>query len=199
MRTINTIGGTSYSTVEIRDLGISVLVLSVAFAIALSRRNSEDLLILILASAMVISTSFIAHELAHKFVAQRFGAKAEYRMFPAGLFFALMVSFLGFMIAAPGAVHINGKLDRSMLGKIAAAGPAANIFVGAAALALTFLTDGFISSIFWMMANMNAFFALLNMLPIIPFDGSKVRKWDLPMYFIMLSAACILLAAVWHL
>ena len=196
MRSINYAYG-RYSPIELREIGISVLVLSVAFTILLSFRNDMDILLLFVISLVIVCTSFMLHELAHKFTAQRYGIWAEYRMFPMGLMMALLFSFMGFIFAAPGAVYINGYIDREKNGKIGAAGPAVNIVISAVAVVFALMTTGMLSSILWMMAGINAFFALFNLLPIHPLDGSKVRMWSMPVYLSMLAAAVALLAVSW--
>jgi len=197
MRTINPATGTRYSKIELRDISISVFVLSVAFAVMFQRRGVDlGIFMLLGMSAVIVCLSFVAHEMSHKFVAQRFGAWAEYRMFPMGLMFALLMSFFGVIFAAPGVVYINGQIDRQMNGKISAAGPATNIVLGAAAIVLALVTSGLLGSLFWIMASINAFFAVFNMLPIMPFDGSKIYRWNVPVYLVMLASAVALLACV---
>ena len=200
MRTINPVIGSRYSLTELRDIGISVFVLSVAFAVMFNTRGSELSIFMLLGmSAIIVCLSFVAHEMAHKFVAQRFGAWAEYRMFPIGLMFALVMSFFGIIFAAPGVVYISGQIDKEMNGKISAAGPAVNIVLGAVALVLALATSGLLASVFWIMASINAFFAIFNMLPIMPFDGSKIYKWSVPLYLVMLAGAVALIAMVWFM
>ena len=196
MRQINYAAG-RYSATELKEIAISVLVLSVAFTVLLNFRNNMDILLLFVISVAIVCTSFMLHELAHKFAAQKYGALAEYRMFPMGLVMALLFSFMGFIFAAPGAVYINGYIDNEKNGKISAAGPAVNIVVCMAAIALAMLTTGMLSSILWMMASINAFFALFNLLPIYPLDGSKVYRWNVPVYLMMIAAAIALLAIAW--
>jgi len=137
------------------------------------------------------------HELAHKYTAQKYRIWAEYRMFPMGLMMALLFSFMGFIFAAPGAVYINGYIDKEKNGKIGAAGPAVNIVISAVAIVFALMTSGMLSSILWMLAGINAFFALFNLLPIPPLDGSKVRMWSMPVYLFMLACAIALLAVAW--
>ena len=196
LRSVNRTGP-RYSRIEIRDIGISVLILSVAFAVVLSYRINIDIFLLFGISAVIVCTSFMLHELAHKYTAQKYGAWAEYRMFPFGLMIALLLSFMGFIFAAPGAVYINGYIDNVRNGKISAAGPAVNILLAAVTVVLAMFTSGFLSSIFWIMASINAFFALFNMLPIFPLDGSKIYRWSIPIYLVMLAAAIALLAVAW--
>ena len=196
LRSINNAYG-RYSRIELQEIGISVLVLSVAFTILLNRKNSMDILLLFVISLVIVCTSFMLHELAHKYTAQKYKIWAEYRMFPMGLMMALLFSFMGFIFAAPGAVYINGYIDREKNGKIGAAGPAVNIVISAVAIVFALMTSGMLSSILWMMAGINAFFALFNLLPIHPLDGSKVRMWNLQVYLLMLAAAVALLAVAW--
>jgi Zn-dependent protease len=197
MRTINP-GGAKYGLIEVRDIGISVLVLSIAFTIAFYvNGNDIEILLLFGMSAMIVLTSFVAHELAHKFVAQRYGAWAEYRLFPTGLLIALLISFTGFIFAAPGAVYIGGHIDDDSYGKTAAAGPATNIVISAIAAALAYMTTDLLSSVLWIMASINAFFAVFNMIPVSPFDGSKIHRWNPMVYIVMVAAAVCLLAFVW--
>ena len=200
MRNINVRTGDRYSAIEIRDILISVTVLSVAFAIMFYRGGGWgglSLLELIGISAVIVCLSFVIHELAHKFVAQKLGAWAEYRMYPFGLLLALMLSFMGVIFAAPGVVYISGYIDDEDNGKISAAGPMVNIVIGFTAVALAFVTTGLLSSIFWIMATINAFFSVFNMIPILPFDGSKIVKWNIIVYVLMLAAAVALLAVAW--
>ena len=196
MRSINNAYG-RYSRIELQEIGISVLVLSVAFTILLSRRNNMDILLLFVISLVIVCTSFMLHELAHKYTAQKYRIWAEYRMFPMGLMMALLFSFMGFIFAAPGAVYINGYIDKEKNGKIGAAGPAVNIVISAVAIVFALMTSGMLSSILWMLAGINAFFALFNLLPIPPLDGSKVRMWSMPVYLFMLACAIALLAVAW--
>jgi len=187
-----------YSAVEIRDIAISVIVLSVAFTILFDRGGSTlDIWVLLGISAVIVCASFVTHELAHKFVAQMYRAWAEYRMNTFGLGIALLMSFFGFIFAAPGAVYINGRIDQRKNGIISAAGPLVNIVLGSVAFILFLLTSGLISTIFFIMAFVNAFFAVFNMLPIMPFDGYKICKWSLSVYVLMIAAAGLLFLAVW--
>jgi len=193
MRTINPTLGMRYSKIELRDIAISVLVLSVAFAVVLARRNSIDILLLLFISAAIVCTSFVMHELAHKYTAQRYGAWAEFRMYPFGLLIALVFSTMGFLFAAPGAVYIDGAIDEERNGKISAAGPMVNIIIGSIATLMWFMTDGLTSQIFGLFALLNAFFAAFNLLPIAPMDGSKIYGWNMPLYIGMFAVAAALL------
>src|SRR3989338_6370573 len=128
---------------ELSHIIISVVTVSIAFAIAWTGMTEftpefASVFVLIL---VTVGSGFIFHELAHKYVAIRYGAFAEYRSWTLGLVLAVVMAvFAGFVFAAPGAVYIYGKnLTRQQNGRIALAGPATNAF-----LALAFLTVAFL-------------------------------------------------------
>lgn len=190
----------SFSSIEIRDILISMLVLSVAFTIIFARSNnsyfSRDIVINTVCwlgvSLVIVASSFIMHEFGHKFVAQRYGAWAEYRMFPGGLVMCLVFSLLGFLFAAPGAVYINGRIDKEMNGKISAAGPMVNLVLGSVSFVVCYLTTGVVSGIFGLFTYLNAFLALFNMIPVMPLDGSKIVRWNAPVYIGMVVTGILL-------
>ena len=71
--------------------------------------------------------AFLLHELGHKLVAQKYGCQAEFRSFDQMLILAVIMSFFGFILAAPGAVLIQGRVSRKQNGIISATGPGVNL------------------------------------------------------------------------
>ncbi len=184
-----------FSKTEILHILISVAVLSIAFAITyihIENVFSYDPVInavcWVIASVLMITFSFLVHELAHKFVAQKYVAWAEYRMFPAGLVLALIVSFFGFLFAAPGAVYIDGRMGKKENGIISLAGPATNLAMCVifSILAIIVYDDLIMWTIFYLTAHINLLLALFNLIPIQPFDGSKIVAWNIPVYIVIL-------------
>ena len=172
---------------EINDILISAIVLSVAFGIFLNGGIlgiSNFSLNTLITAIIVVSTSFILHELAHRFLARRYGFYAEYKMWPQGLLLALITSLFGFIFAAPGAVMIHPKADlwgasktltRRRIGLIALVGPLTNIaFIGIFGAAFLI----FPSRIFAVGLIINIVLAFFNMIPIAILDGAKVFGWD---------------------
>lgn len=204
MRQVNTgYGRPTFSKIEIRDIIIAVLVLSIAFTIMLRGSYLHDnvlinYLMIFLVSLILVICSFMLHELGHKFTAQKFGAWSEFRMWPAGLGLCIIMSFLGFLFAAPGAVYINGYIDDRMNGKISAAGPIVNIVIGAFAFIfmIAFSGSSLWYSIFYQLAHLNAFLALFNMLPIGPLDGAKVLRWNPAIFIALIGASVALLFGI---
>ncbi len=169
----------SFSKRELRDLVISVLVLTFVF-------SRFDLTILP-TIALVVVLVFVLHELGHKFMAQRYGCSAEYKMWPMGLILGIVTAFLGGIIfAAPGAVMISPyskkkfafrvvHLGRKEIGHIGLAGPAVNLVIGFVSLILLFLYS---HNLFFLISQISFFLALFNLIPFGMLDGRKIMNWN---------------------
>ena len=127
-----------------------------------------------------VGSGFVLHELSHKFVAQRYGFWAEFRMWPFGLVLALATSLLGLIFAAPGATYISGtSISDRENGRISLAGPLTNVLVAAIFLPIwVFSNDLFTFFLGFEGMYINVFLAMFNLLPIMPLDGAKVFKWS---------------------
>lgn len=198
-----------FSKIELRDIAISIAVLSLAFVIMF--RNSTfmttffryylgDLCVLGMFGmmAVIVIFSFLLHEFGHKFTAQRMGMWSEYRMFPNGLLITIVMSFFGFLFAAPGVVYIRGYVTEEQDGKISIAGPMVNIVLAIAGLGLACAFDGNPMVVFfYLMFTLNASLALFNLLPIAILDGAKIMRWNAVYWGIAFAIAAILFASRW--
>ena len=194
-----------FGKTELRDITISIAVLTLAFTIILCDNKVFDDFVLnflfwILVSLILVICSFMLHEMAHKFTAQHFGAWSQYKMSPKGLILCLAISLLGILFAAPGAVYIDGYITKDQNGKISAAGPTVNVVLGIITLIIALLCgDSIICGIFWLFTYFNGFLAVFNMIPIPPLDGSKVIKWNVPVYIGIVACAILLIVAYYIL
>jgi Zn-dependent protease len=185
------------SSIELRDLFLSLVALVIAFSVLEERKMPGWETILIL--TIGVSTGFLLHEMAHKFVALHFGYWAEYRANMAGLALAIVMAFGGFLFAAPGAVMISrsnvpqelymqdtfgqeeqrNREKREML-LISLAGPMTNIVLAILFFLLVFpLARSKSGSSLWIPAanfaiSINLILAAFNMLPFGPLDGKKI-------------------------
>jgi Zn-dependent protease len=155
------------------------LAITLAFGILLWRGYSINLSSGLLISALTVGTGFVLHELAHKFVAQRYGAKAEFRAFTPFLVLAVAMSFFGFVFAAPGAVFIRGFVTKEKNGWISASGIIANIVAAALFFALFVASPTpFLKAVGSYGAMINSWLAVFNLIPFGNFDGVKVLQWN---------------------
>jgi Zn-dependent protease len=183
------------SSAELTDLLLSLVALVIAFSILGERRlpGAEAILI----TALGVSTGFLLHELAHKFVAMHFGYWAEYRANRMGLILVIAMAFAGFIFAAPGAVMISrtsapqnfysqdpfGQEELMRQEKkegllISLAGPMTNIIL-AIVFFLLLVGGSAAAGPLWQHAASFALFinltlAAFNLLPFGPLDGKKI-------------------------
>jgi Zn-dependent protease len=142
----------------------------------------------VLVAALTVGLGFMAHELSHRAVARKFHKHAEFRANDMMLLLSVLMSFLGFVIAAPGAVLIGGYVTRKENGMIAAAGPVANIIVSLIFVPLIFI----VPKVAFYGFMINALLALFNLIPIPGFDGEKILAWSKPAYFTIAAVALLL-------
>ena len=198
-------GKISFSKTEIIHIAAAIGVLSAAFSIIMrgSRLDADptvNIILIVAVSFMLVVFSFLFHEFGHKFVAQRYNAWSEFRAYPYGLIIALLFAVAaGFLFAAPGAVYIRGNMDKVTYGKISLAGPAVNFVIAAVAVAaLLALEPGTLAyAVLSMLAYLNAFLGLFNMIPVLPFDGAKIVAWSIPVYLVTAAIGAAELATVW--
>jgi Zn-dependent protease len=181
-----------FSQIEKKDLFYAGFMLSLAFAILLSGGfnifNSGFFIIFVLAF-FTAGVGFLLHELMHKYVAQSYGLWAEFRADYKMLWLAVLFSFFGFILAAPGAVYIHGRITEERNGKISLAGPMTNLFLAFVFLILIFIipTNNLVLNAFFGFGlTINSLLAAFNMIPVMPFDGAKIIKWNKPIYFVTL-------------
>jgi len=186
------------SNIEIRDLLISWLVLGFCFSLILFHSLSPSGFIIALIG---LGVGFICHELSHKFVAQKLGFRAEFRLWQTGLIIALICTFIslftypiGFLFAAPGAVYILSYTSRREGGLISLAGPSANIVLALIFYAIAIHSSGLTQRIGNCGLVINLWLAAFNLLPIPPLDGSKIFAWNIPVWAMLMAISAGLLA-----
>ena len=148
-----------------------------------------------------IGVGFIAHEMAHKWTAIRFGAAARFVLWPQGILLMFLLAILPFkfIFAAVGAVYIfKPYISRKENGLISASGPATNIAICVIFLAVL-LTSSFlkisltqiVTAICVFGIKINSFLALFNLLPIAILDGTKVLSWNWKIWLSLMAASVL--------
>ena len=209
--------GVRFSRQELFQLGVAILALSAALTLAnaMALRNSYAASELPLRVGLWFSSALVAvasgvglHEISHKIVAQRYGHWAEFRYSLRGLAMAFVFAFFGFLIGAPGATMVSGYVTRDQNGRISAAGPMSNLVIGTAFMlvaaaivrtsSLTNLLAVFVTIILINAWYLNVILAGFNMIPVMPFDGSKVWAWNKAVYAgILVVALALYLSGVY--
>ena len=180
---------------ELPKILLSASVLGLAFTIA----TNGNVLSFIFALATV-GVGFVGHELAHKFMAMRFGYHASYQFWPMGLLLALIFSLFGFIFAALGAVQIFGRgLNRAEQGIISLAGPTFNIVLAVVFMTLSVLAPSPYSGFLRIGAYLNALIALFNCVPFSILDGRKIFTWDMRMWFLAITTAGVIFIIIWSM
>ena len=179
-----------FSAKEIKHLSIGILLvagvgLSLIGFQSLIHRDYGSLALYI----VMFTTSFFIHEMAHKALAQSYGLWAEFRLTLIGALltmFSMIPTFI--KIIAPGAVMVAGPYDNKVMGKTSAAGPATNITLAAALLALTFAVPN-CALMFAQVAFFNGWIAVFNLIPFGMLDGLKIFGWDKKIWTILFATS----------
>jgi Zn-dependent protease len=181
--------GISTSKKELLDILKAWVAISAAFGIAMNggKLLSSGTFVSFILAFLTVGTGFLFHELGHKVLAQKYGCWAEFRADPMMLMLALLMSFFGFIFAAPGAVMIGGPVGTERNGKISAIGPLMNLVMATLffALALTFGTN----LLFMYGIQINSWLALFNLIPFSIIDGAKIFRWSKPVWIVLLGLA----------
>jgi len=198
------IGKFTFNLMEIRDLTISVLILGLIFSIALPSFQIERStpIMNFLIAIVIVGPALLFHELAHKFVAQKYGCKAVYVIWPMGIMLSVFLTLItagNIIFAALGAVAISTSyatrvgyryvgLSGQELGKIAASGPFTNMIIAVIAYIFMWVNP----QIFQAIVSINLLVALFNLMPFPPLDGSKIFGWRKSIWGSMLLAVIVL-------
>ncbi len=196
-----------FSSLELQHLAMAVFALTLALMFVLPgnlpfmQRVQVALTdpINMLAAFLAVSSGFVFHELAHKFVAIKYGCLAEFRAQMGSLMFAVVFAVAtGLVIAAPGAVQIYGRVNVRENGVISVAGPATNMAIALLTLPFIVLLSGNAEYILFIVGIGNGFLGAFNMLPFGPLDGKKVMLWSKVVWAGAFFGSILLALAAWY-
>ncbi|HOZ36132.1 MAG TPA: hypothetical protein PLK55_04080 [archaeon] len=193
---------------EIYDLLIAWLAISLCFTIVLGNYSLLDYLTTkqfnftwadfftkFGLSLIITSTSFIFHELAHKYMGIHLGAHGRFIMWPVFLIAGVaLAGLLGVVFVAPGAVYIFGKQHNIKEdGIISLAGPATNLI-----MALLFFIAALFGAPILIVSYglfINVWIAFFNLIPFGPLDGAKIIRWNPLVWGILIAIPLVFLFA----
>jgi Zn-dependent protease len=173
-----------FSNREIRDLAVGLAVILMVPLFNVWNYFLQEPLFIGL-YLVILTLAFMLHEIAHKFMAQRMGLWAEFRISLMGIvltvfsFLLLQTRVLPIMFIAPGAVMIAGMINSNEWGKIGLAGPVTNIVQALIYLILLLLApNDVIGELAYIGVAANSGLAIFNLIPFGVFDGEKIFKWN---------------------
>lgn len=194
-----------YTKDELRDLTIAFIVLVFCFAFATSGFNLHAFISCLPIVIVGVAIGSVLHELGHKFAAMKYGCRSEFKLWPLGLLVAVVSSFFGVVFATPGTVRTYAdNLTDEIDGKIAVAGPMANmvlalIFIAIAALMYPLKAYSMIFELIFLICaigfSVNSFLAAFNLFPVYSLDGTKVLKWNMGIWILVMAISGIMVLA----
>ena len=104
----------------------------------------------------------------------------------------VVLSFFGFIFAAPGGVFIANHVTLRKNGIISLAGPLTNIVFGVLFAGLTFILPTPLQPLGLYGMNINFWLGFFNLLPLPGIDGSKVLAWNKWVYAVTFIASIVL-------
>lgn len=177
---------------EIQDILIAWIVLSLIIS-----KAEPDLMVV---GFISVGTAFVCHELAHRYIARRHYLHAEFKLWEKGLLLAALLAIMTrgqFVFAAPGAVYISGYyITNEINGRISLAGPLVNLCFASIAIVAFVVHPSLLTST---LAAINGYFALFNLIPVPPLDGSKIRTWNKNIHTLAIVWALILVILIEYL
>ena len=143
--------------------------------------------------AVLLTSSVLAHEFAHKVMAQRSGMWAEFRLTTWGVVLTAVSVFLPIRMIAPGAMMIAGSPNGDDIVKISLAGPLTNLILSAGILGVAFaLYPTTFALMLFFAAYINAFLAVFNLIPFGILDGYKIFSVNKKIWAALFISAAIL-------
>lgn len=171
-----------FSPKELKHISVAaLLVVGIGLSMAVYNNffggfNPQWTLDVMAVFAILMTASFLVHEIAHKVMAQKAGLWAEFRLTMLGAILTLASIFLPFKMIAPGAMMIAGSLNKKETLKVSIAGPLTNMALASLFLALAFALPlpGNYALMLFFIAYINAFMAAFNLVPFGVLDGYKI-------------------------
>jgi len=183
-----------FSIKELKHLAVaaSLIVLMGIFSWLYAVIFSAQLVVPVIALIVILTLSFFIHELAYKIAAQRRGWWAEFRLTLWGSVLTLITAITPlFKIISPGSVMLSGSAEKSEMGKIFIAGPAASIVLSTVLLSLALFPSPY-AEVFAFGAFFNAWVALFNLIPVWILAGHRIWSWNKRVWALAFAVALAL-------
>ena len=199
------------SNQELAHLGVAWIVFILAFLpqIFIYSYVSTDNLNLAFANVSIVSFAlgfaFIFHEMGHKFAAQYFKARAEFKLDAKGLLISAVSIALGFYLLMPGATFWESNLSKysDIRGRVSASGPIVNLHLACLSVGLFIFYNSPVGTVGWIIFQfgyisliLNIFLGIFNLIPVWILDGKKIYEWSEMVWFCYLAMFMIPILAI---
>lgn len=188
--------GLHFTDKELREMLISIIVMTVALYSAMRYQEGGILIILraseriyVLSAFLAATTAFFFSLFAEKYIAQKLGYFVEYTYSLLGLTFAFISGvFLGLLLALPGRTILHGGfgISQKNMGYIFGAGIATNLILSILFLAGYIVGIITINPILVILSDMpfwiNMVLAFFTLLPIRSLPGYSVMNGSKVLY-----------------
>ncbi|MEM4500439.1 MAG: hypothetical protein QXD62_03790 [Candidatus Woesearchaeota archaeon] len=175
---------------EVKDFLISVLVLLFIFSIDNLSLRVNILPYLI----FYVVISYFPRILISKYFSKKIGYYSTFKLYPLSSFLSISLSFIGVKLALPGYNEIlpfkfskwkysEFKPSVVEIGKISLLVSLYNIFLSTISLLLEIS----------ILKDINAWIAFSNLLPVLPFEGAKILRWNFGIWSTMFIFTTFLL------
>ena len=178
----------STSRTEVLHLAIAILLFFLVYCLGFISYFPSIGDIFLLGGGVAIA--FVSHELAHKFLAQSYGLWSEFRLDPLMSVLSLVtaIPWVPIKLIAPGAVVIFGQMATLVqLGKISLVGSLVNIVQAVVCYVLYPYMP-----VLYIVAGLNAYLALFNLIPFSVLDGQKIFAWNKTVWLLTFGATIVI-------
>jgi Zn-dependent protease len=144
---------------------------------------------------LIVVPGFVVHELAHKLTAILYGLRAKFQIWIPGLIVTMISALLPIKLIMPGAVYLlDNPKNTEESAYIALAGPLGNI-------ALALLASQISDPLAFQIVSMNLLIAILNMIPVPPLDGWRIKLWDFRKWLLIFTVLLLayLIYILWRI
>lgn len=199
------------SNQELAHLGIAWFIFIIAFfpqlfILGINETGSVDsALAQVSIASFALGFAFIFHELGHKFAAQYFKARAEFKLDARGLLISAVSIALGFYLLMPGATFWQSNLSKysDIRGRVSASGPIVNLHLACLSIAFFIFRTSPVGTVGWLLFQfglislyLNVYLGIFNMIPIWILDGKKIYEWSEMIWFCYLAMFMIPILAI---
>lgn len=199
------------SNQELAHIGVAWFIFSIAFAPQMfiqgyaSTNNIYTAMTIVSIASFALGFAFIFHEMGHKFAAQYFKARAEFKLDRRGMLITVISIALRFYLLMPGATFWESNLSKysDIRGRVSASGPIVNLHLACLSIVFFIFQGSPLGSIGWVLfyfgqisLYLNVFLGIFNLIPVWILDGKKIFEWSEMIWFCYLIMFIIPIIAI---